>query len=84
MKFDILRRIFPLGNMDTRKIGRIVRGERKAQGLRQDELAAASNVGTRFIVDLEAGKPTIQLGKTLQVLMTLGCDLSIAAPSANR
>jgi hypothetical protein len=34
----------------------------------------------RFVVDLEAGKPTAQIGKTLQVLQTLGCSLEITRP----
>ncbi|WP_380872329.1 putative HTH-type transcriptional regulator y4mF [Sphingomonas sp. DBB INV C78] len=69
--------------MDALTIGGIVRKERKAQGLRQEELAAATGVGVRFIVDLESGKPTLQLGKALQVLATLGCEISIATPSGN-
>lgn len=69
--------------MNTISIGGIVRRERKAQGLLQEELAAASGVGTRFIVDLEAGKATVQLGKALQVLSTLGCALLITTPSGD-
>lgn len=61
-------------------IGDIVRTTRKAAGLRQDELAGAAAVGVRFIVDLEAGKPTAQIGKTLQVLAALGCSLDITPP----
>src|ERR1700692_5102940 len=34
-----------------------------------------STVGERFIVDLEAGKPTCQLGKTLMVAATLKLGL---------
>jgi y4mF family transcriptional regulator len=73
-------------NIMTRKdltaaaIGAIVRTTRKAAGLRQDELAGAAGVGLRFIVDLEAGKPTAQIGKTLQVLAALGCSLEITPP----
>jgi y4mF family transcriptional regulator len=67
--------------MDTYTLGKIVREERKAQALRQQELAAACGVGARFIVDLEAGKPTLQLGKVLQVLATLGCNVSITTPA---
>ena len=66
------------------EIGDIVRAARKAAGLRQDELAGASGVGLRFIVDLEAGKPTAQIGKTLQVLAALGCSLEIVAPPGPR
>jgi hypothetical protein len=35
--------------------------------MRQDDLALATNVGRRFIVELEAGKPNCQLGKALVV-----------------
>lgn len=61
-------------------LGALVRRVRKAQGLRQDELAGAAAVGLRFIVDLEAGKPTIQIGKALKVLEALGCTLSVTPP----
>lgn len=66
--------------LTTAQIGDIVRAARKAAGLRQDQLAGAAGVGLRFIVDLEAGKPTAQLGKTLQVLAALGCSLDITPP----
>ncbi|MCA3563645.1 MAG: helix-turn-helix transcriptional regulator [Methylocystis sp.] len=69
-------------NLTAAKIGEIVRATRKAAGLRQDELAGAAGVGLRFIVDLEAGKPTAQIGKTLQVLAALGCSLDITPPPA--
>lgn len=62
------------------EIGDIVRSTRKAAGLRQDELAGAAGVGLRFIVDLEAGKPTAQLGKALQVLAALGCSFDFTPP----
>ena len=64
------------------EIGEIVRSTRKATGLRQDELAGAAGVGLRFIVDLEAGKPTAQIGKVLQVLQALGCSFEIPPPQA--
>lgn len=65
-------------------IGAIIRTARKGQNLRQDELAGAAAVGLRFIVDLEAGKPTAQIGKTLQVLEALGCALEITPPSEQK
>ena len=61
-------------------LGTLIRRVRKAQGMRQDELAGVASVGIRFIVDLEAGKPTIQIGKALKVLEALGCSLSITPP----
>ncbi|MCY3996542.1 MAG: helix-turn-helix domain-containing protein [Rhodobacter sp.] len=66
--------------MTPDEIGNIIRIARKAQGLRQDELAAAANVGVRFLIELEAGKKTAQLGKTLSVLTALGIDISMTAP----
>jgi len=62
-------------------LGTLVRRVRKGQGLRQDQLAGVAGVGLRFIVDLEAGKPTIQLGKVLKVLETLGCAVTITPPA---
>ena len=61
-------------------IGRLVRETRRAQNLRQDQLAGAVGVGVRFIVELEAGKPTAQIGKTLAVLKALGCAVRIDPP----
>jgi y4mF family transcriptional regulator len=71
----------PLGKMDSGELGLIVRRERKAQKLKQAELAAVSGVGIRFIVDLEAGKPTLQLEKVLRVVRTLGCEIQITPPA---
>ena len=65
---------------NSSEVGNIVRSARKAQALRQDQLAGASGVGLRFIVDLEAGKPTAQIGKVLQVLHSLGCHVRIGMP----
>ncbi|MCP2137760.1 y4mF family transcriptional regulator [Rhizobium sp. SLBN-94] len=65
-------------------IGDLVRSVRKEQNLRQDELAGVSGVGVRFIVDLEAGKPTAQIEKVLHVLQTLGCSVDILAPGERR
>jgi y4mF family transcriptional regulator len=63
--------------MTPKDLGTAIRAARRLQGLRQDQLAAAANVGVRFIVDLEAGKPTAQMGKTLTVLKALGLELAL-------
>ena len=70
----------PDRSLTAADIGEIVRATRKAAGLRQFELAGAAGVGVRFIVDLEAGKPTAQMGKALQVLRALGCTFDITPP----
>mgnify|MGYP002387303533 CR=1 FL=1 len=66
------------------EVGALVRSARKEQSLRQDELAGVAGVGLRFIVDLEAGKPTAQIGKVMQVLRTLGYVIEISAPGERR
>lgn len=68
--------------MTPRKIGQTIRAARKAQGLRQDELAAAANVGVRFLIELESGKQTAQLGKALSVLSALGIQLVLKTPGS--
>jgi y4mF family transcriptional regulator len=59
-------------------LGDIVRRTRKALSLTQPQLALAAGVGVRFIVDLEAGKPTVRLENVLRVLQALGATLSVA------
>lgn len=61
------------------ELGKFVRKQRKAMGLTQAELALASGTGMRFISDLENGKPTCHLGKTLIVLKTLGIRLTLSS-----
>ncbi len=56
-------------------IGKITRQIRVDAGLTQAELAAACFVGTRFVSELENGKPTAEIGKVLQVLSGLGLEL---------
>jgi len=60
---------------DTRALGELIRSRRTALGLRQPDLALAANVGIRFIVDVENGKESCQIGLTLRLLKALGIDL---------
>lgn len=69
---------FPSGTIRSPKdLGQLVRASRKAHGLRQAEAAALCNVGTRFLSELEGGKPTVELAKVLEVLQGLGLELSV-------
>jgi y4mF family transcriptional regulator len=63
--------------MDTEEVGRTVRARRRQQGLRQGELAALAGVGNRFVSDLENGKPSVELGKVVEVLLALGLELRV-------
>jgi transcriptional regulator with XRE-family HTH domain len=56
--------------------GTLIRNRRKALNMRQDQLALATGVGRRFLIDLEGGKPTCQLGRSLLVAEALGMKLA--------
>lgn len=58
-------------------LGALIRQERRAQGLRQPDLAAAAGTSVRFIVEIERGKSTAQFGKVLEVLQQLGLRLEL-------
>lgn len=60
-----------------KELGSHLRSARKALQLTQPQLALAAGVGVRFIVDLEAGKPTVQLENILRVIDALGCALNV-------
>jgi HTH-type transcriptional regulator/antitoxin HipB len=68
---------------DTRSLGELIRARRAALGLRQPDLALTANVGIRFIVDIENGKETCQVGLTLRLLKALGIDLTAHVTSVN-
>lgn len=61
----------------TKELGNLIKTTRKSQGLTQTDLATAASVGIRFIVDLENGKETAQLGKALNILMMLGLKVNV-------
>jgi len=63
-------------------IGRLVRETRKGLGVTQKELALTSGTGLRFIIELEKGKETAEIGKVLTVLQTLGIQLTLTPPMA--
>jgi HTH-type transcriptional regulator/antitoxin HipB len=54
------------------ELGRVVQRARKRLGLTQSKLALAAGVGVRFIVDLEAGKPTLRMQHVMRVVDVLG------------
>ena len=63
-------------------LGELIRTTRKSLGVTQEQLAMTAGTGMRFIIDLEKGKPTCELGKVLGVLATLGIDMTLKAPMA--
>jgi transcriptional regulator with XRE-family HTH domain len=72
MDDEVSRRILN----EAQTFGSLVRSRRKAMRMRQDQLALATGVGRRFVIDLEAGKPSCQLGRSLLVAKAVGLDLA--------
>jgi len=48
----------------------------------QKALALTSGTGLRFIIELEKGKETAEIGKVLTILQTLGIQLTLTPPPA--
>jgi transcriptional regulator with XRE-family HTH domain len=63
---------------DLRQLGALVQAVRKRQHLRQDEVGRISH---SFIGELEAGKPTAQIGKVMQAMSELGIRLHLELPA---
>ena len=66
------------------KVGEFVKTSRRQMGVTQRSLALTSGTGLRFIIDLEKGKPTCQLGKVLAVMNTLGIDVALKLPATGQ
>jgi HTH-type transcriptional regulator / antitoxin HipB len=60
------------------QLGHAMRAARKQLALTQPQLALAAGVGVRFIVDLEAGKPTLRLENVLRVINALGGQIQLS------
>lgn len=61
-------------------LGSLIREQRKRQRLRQADLAAMIGASHVFLGDVEKGKPSVQLGRVLQLLDELGLTLRVDVP----
>ena len=59
------------------ELGEAIRTRRKELHYSQAFLAEFTGFSVSFISDVERGKATAEIGKTLQLLMILGLDLSV-------
>ena len=69
---------------DPAALGITVRETRRALGLTQPKLALSAGVGVRFLVEIEKGKPTAQIGKIMRVLAALGIELQLSPPNIRK
>jgi HTH-type transcriptional regulator/antitoxin HipB len=59
-------------------LGGIIRRERKAQCLSQQELGDLAGTGLNFVSQIERGKETVRLDKLLALLKVLGLELILS------
>jgi HTH-type transcriptional regulator/antitoxin HipB len=64
----------------ARDLGLDVRDRRRRLGMTQSDLGAAAQVSRRWLSDLEAGKPTVEVGLVFKVLHALELTLE-ASPT---
>lgn len=64
------------------ELGTVIREQRKRLALRQIDLAGLGNTGNRFIVDVENGKPTVQLQKVLDLMDLLGLEVVVRSKAS--
>lgn len=65
-------------------VGQMVKRQRNGMNLRQLDVAGLANTGNRLIVDVENGKPTVQLQKVLDLLDILGLEVVIQPKKTSR
>ena len=63
--------------MKIRSVEEAIRTRRKELHYTQAFLAEFTGFSVSFISDVERGKATAEIGKTLRLLMILGLDLSV-------
>ena len=59
------------------ELGEAIRTRRKELHYTQAFLAEFTGFSVSFISDVERGKATAEIGKTIQLLMIMGLDLSV-------
>ncbi len=74
----------PEGGYFQRLVGALIRQTRRHLVVTQEELALTSGPELRFVIDLEKGKDTCEIGKALTVLQTLGIKLMLIPPSDSK
>ena len=68
---------YPTKINDPKELGDYIRQERKKLQLTQKEISEFTDVGRKFVLDLEKGKTTAQIGKIFEVLNGLGLELHL-------
>ena len=62
---------------NRKELGLYLLKERKNLKLTQKEISEFADVGRKFIIELEKGKETAQLGKVFELLNSLGLEFHL-------
>ena len=65
------------GVRDTQELGEAFRAYRKGRGMSLRTVSDFGNLSPRFLSEFERGKETVELGKVLKALYTLGLEMVI-------
>jgi len=61
--------------LTVKDLSKLIREKRLKLGMTQADASALCNVGTRFLSELENGKPTLQIDKVLKVANFFGIKI---------
>ena len=66
---------------DSISLGKAIRMRRKELKYTQSYISEVTGLSISFLSDLENGKPTAEIGKTILVINLLGLDINVEARS---
>ena len=64
---------------DAASLGNAIRSRRKELNYTQGYISEITGLSVSFLSDLENGKPTAEIGKTIEVINLLGLDILVEA-----
>ena len=64
---------------DAASLGNAIRNRRKELGYTQEYISEVTGLSVSFLSDLENGKQTSEIGKTILVINLLGLDILVEA-----
>ena len=64
---------------DAASLGNVIRSRRKELNYTQGYISEITGLSVSFLSDLENGKPTAEIGKTIEVINLLGLDILVEA-----
>ena len=65
--------------LDSKSFGEMVKAKRKKLGYTQKYICEVSGISASYISDLENGKVTCEIGKTIHLINLLGLNINVEA-----